>query len=219
MRLILIRHADSLHRQQDLIASSTACPGLTETGLQQAARLKQRLVTTGEAADCAALLVSPALRARQTAATIAPALPVSEIEELAGLAEIDTGTAEGSTWAAYHQQYGKFSLAADPHRPFAPGGESWSEYLERVHSVHLELAARFTGQTVVVVTHAGWIVAGLLSLLAIPHVNSRARIETSYTGITEWQVARDSAGRDRWQLARFNDCAHLYGSAYLQGQD
>ena len=66
------------------------------------------------------------------------------------------------------------------------------------------LAARHAGETVVAVTHAGFIVAALLDRFAIPRPGTGAWLEPAHTGMTEWRVLDG-----RWTLARFNDTAHL----------
>ena len=200
MRLLFIRHAESKHVQLGVITGRAICPGLTDHGFRQAQQLAERFRQTGELHDCAALLSSPLPRARQTAGAILPALPVKRIEECADLCEIDPGAAEGLTREAYRERYGDFDLTAFPDRPYAPGGESWDAFLERVRAVHARLAERFAGETVVAVTHAGFIVASMLVMFAVPASGSRAWLEPSHTGITEWQVEKG-----QWTLARYND--------------
>lgn len=66
------------------------------------------------------------------------------------------------------------------------------------------LAIQFAGQTVVAVTHVGFIVASLLVLFEIPRPGTGARLDPEETSLTEWRLAE--AHR---QLVRFNDTAHL----------
>jgi broad specificity phosphatase PhoE len=203
MRLVLIRHAESKHVRLKVITGRTICPGLTENGFIQAQRLAERFRESGELRDCAALFSSPLPRARQTAEAILPVFAGMMIEECADLCELDPGEAEGLTREAYRQRYGEFDLAAFPGRPYAPGGESWDGFLERVRAIHERLAERYAGKTVVAVTHAGFIVAAMLVMLAMPVSGARAWLEPSHTGITEWQVEKQ-----RWVLVRYNDTAH-----------
>src|SRR5712691_1614469 len=80
MRLVLIRHGESEHECRGIIAGASGCRGLTERGFQQTYALADRLRATGDLQECRALLCSPILRARQTAAVLAGALPVGAVE-------------------------------------------------------------------------------------------------------------------------------------------
>ena len=64
MRLLLIRHADSIHSREGRIADVGGCRGLTETGVAQSQALQQRFAASGELSDCRVLLSSPVRRAR-----------------------------------------------------------------------------------------------------------------------------------------------------------
>ena len=153
MRLILIRHAESRHSFEKIIAVRSACPGLTETGFAQARALAQRLRTTCDLGEAPRLLCSPALRARQTAEAIASALGLAVWED-DRLIEMNTGEAEGMTRVEYDARYGPFSPVAEPTRPFAPGGENWEQFTARVVATQQAIALAHPGQTVVAVIHA-----------------------------------------------------------------
>jgi 2,3-bisphosphoglycerate-dependent phosphoglycerate mutase len=204
MRLILIRHGASFHSLRGIIANGPSCPGLTDVGLQQAELLARRLRITPELLGCHTLLSSPVLRAYQTADVIARSLNISAVIQDRDLTEIDPGQAEGLSWEAYRSQFGEFDLPLDPSRPFAPGGENWLQFIGRAQTTLNKLAETYAGQTVLVVTHAGFIVASLLILLDIPRGGNRAHLEPLHASLTEWQIASG-----RWTLARYNDTAHL----------
>jgi broad specificity phosphatase PhoE len=206
MKLVLIRHAESHHGRQGIIAGPGHCAGLTEVGQQQAAGLAARLARSGELNNCRRLLSSPVLRAQQTAAVVQAALAWPDSEDDQRLCEIDPGAANGMGWADYRQRYGEFDLIAQPARPFAPGGESWNTFLRRVELTMADLAERHAGQTVVAVSHAGFIVGALLALFAIPRPGTGARIDPGHTSLTTW---RHEGGV--WQLDQFNDRLHLIG--------
>ena len=154
--------------------------------------------------DCQALLCSPVLRALQTAEVLARTLPVEPIEQDCDLCELHPGEADGLSWGANRATYGAFDLLTSPTRAYAPGAESWLEFIDRVRATLERLARRFAGQTVVAVTHAGFIVASVLVLFAIPRPGTGARLDPDYTSLTEWHVAQAM-----WQLVRFNDTSHL----------
>lgn len=204
MRLILIRHGESEHGKRRLIAGVAGCLGLTELGRVQARALADRLAATGELGDCAALLHSPVPRARQTAEIVGRALPGVQLAEEPGLAELLPGVADGMVWPDYAATHGAFDMTAEPERPFAPAGESWRQFMERVESTMAGLAERYAGQTVVGVSHGGFVMASLLALFAIPRPGTGAWLEPGFASLTEWK-----RGERGWQLERYNDAAHL----------
>ena len=200
MRLILIRHAESRHTIEKIIAVHSACPGLTEAGFAQARALAQRLKTTRELGDSPILLCSPALRARQTADIIASALGLQPTED-DRLIEMHTGEAEGLTGTEYQARYGSFSPPAEPTRPFAPGGENWEQFTERVVATQHAIALNHPGQTVAAVTHAGFIVVSFLMLMGCAPEAQRAWIDPAFTALTEWEWMET---RELWRLIRYN---------------
>lgn len=203
MRLLLIRHGESDHALRQVIAEKR-CRGMSQRGFEQIELLAQRLAATGEASECQALMCSPVLRARQTAEALARTLLAGPIEQDTDLCELHPGEADGLSWEAYRATYGAFDLVTSPARAFAPGAESWQEFLERVRATLDRLATRFTGQTVVAATHAGFIVASVLVLFDIPRPGTGTRLDPGYSSLTEWRVEEG-----RWQLVRFNDVTHL----------
>lgn len=205
MRLVLIRHGASEHSSRGIIADVAGCTGLTEHGRTQASALVDRLRATGELSDCDILLSSPAPRARQTAELLANALPVGAIKVDDDLREVRPGDAEGLSWEEYRATYGAFELHASPNRPFAPGGETWAEFIARVQTAHQRLAERFAGRTVVAVSHAGFVVASLFLLFDIPWSGRAAYLEPTHTALTEWRVSGTT-----WTLMRYNDASHLH---------
>jgi broad specificity phosphatase PhoE len=203
MRLILVRHGESEHGRRRLIAGRSGCLGLTERGKEQAAAVAGRLRASGEFGEGVRLLTSPVLRAWQTAERIAVALGVEAAVD-DGLREVEPGAADGMAWEAYVEQYGAFDMVAEPERPFAPGGESWLDFTGRVGATMARLGEQLAGQTVVAVTHGGFIVVAMLVLFAIPRPGTRAYLEPGYTSLTEWRF-----GEGVWRLERYNDTCHL----------
>ena len=195
--------------QQDIIVGESNCPGLTEEGFRQADLLARRLGTLPERADCHTLLSSPVLRAYQTAEVLAHRLTINPILSDRDLTEVRPGAAEGLTQDAYRAQYGAFDLPANPTRPFALGGENWLQFTARVHTTLYRLAETYADQTVLVVTHAGFIVAALLTLFDVPQsaTGRVARFELDNTSLTEWHIANGI-----WTLTKYNDTTHLAGA-------
>ncbi len=203
---MLVRHGESEHGLRRMIAGQAGCLGLTERGFQQAHRLGERLAKTGEA-NQAVLLSSPVLRAHQTAEVLAASLPLAPLVQDDDLSELLPGEADGLHWESYVAKYGEFDLVSSPTRPFAPGGESWSDFTQRVGATLQRLAQTYRGQTIVAVTHGGFIVTAMLVLFDIPRPGTGARMDPLHTSITEWRVSQQT-----WRLVRFNDFCHLQDS-------
>jgi probable phosphoglycerate mutase len=154
-RLLCIRHAEStwnaLGRWQ-----GQADPPLSAAGRSAAERLAERLA--GELGDCAAIVSSDLLRARETAGILGRVLG-HEPEHWPLLREADIGSwsgrATGEIEALWPDDYRRFR-AGDPElRP--GGGESRRALRERALAGVRALARRFGAGPVVVVTHLGWI--------------------------------------------------------------
>jgi probable phosphoglycerate mutase len=212
VRLVLIRHGESHHNLSGVIGGPVGCAGLTERGVRQARALARRLAATGELSDCRAVLCSPWPRARQTAEELLPSLPVDSVAIDDGLCELLPGEADGLPWETYRARYEVFDPEAFPTRPFSPGGESWSDFTNRVEAMLGRLAERFDGQTVVAVTHGGVVVLSFCALFGIAPFGAgrRAYVDPAHTSLTEWAVS----GRT-WRLVRYNDAGHLANASYL----
>lgn len=208
MRLLLIRHAQRAPEPFQYLGDHNLGPCLTEHGQHQARQLAARFRASGEVDDCSVLLSSPMLRARQTAEILTEALPVKTCIQLPELRELDFGEASGLPAEEYKARYGELNPFAAPDRPVAPGGESWNMFTARVRVFHLRMAEQYPGQTVVAVSHGGFIWVSLVVMLGVPSSAQRAFLDPSFTGITEWEFMQD---RGLWVLNRYNDIAHLKG--------
>lgn len=205
MRLILVRHGDAYAGFDGVVSGPRGCRGLTDLGRRQATALGSYLAETGHLrADV--LLSSVLPRAIETAQIIAPALGFDGFTRRCDLCEIHTGAADGLEWEDYATHYGSFNMEAEPERVFAPGGESWQTFHERVTALFDDLAAEFAGRTVVAVCHAGVIVASIRMLLGVPQPGTGTRLQPTNTGLTEWEHEET---RRRWTLHSFNEQAHL----------
>lgn len=206
MRLVLVRHGDAHAGFHGVIGGPTGCAGLTDRGRIQAEALRDHLARSGRvAADV--LLASTLPRAIETAEIIAPGLGVQTFGRECDLCEVHPGEADGLEWAEYGTRYGSFDMEAEPDRVFAPEGESWNSFHERVEQVLERLARDYAGQTVVAVCHAGVILASMRLLLAMPRSTAdAARLHPVNTGLTEWE---HDEMLDRWALRSFNEAGHL----------
>jgi broad specificity phosphatase PhoE len=205
MRLILVRHGEAYAGFSGVIGGRTGCTGLTPHGRRQAEALRDHLSAFGRVrAD--ALVASELPRAIETAQIIAPGLGFETFAQHCDLCEVHTGEADGLEWTEYASRHGSFDMEAEPDRVFAPEGESWNSFHDRVRQMLHRLVAEYPGQTVVAVCHAGVIQATVRVLLGIPHPGTGAQLRPTNTGLTEWEHD-DSLGR--WTLHAFNDAGHL----------
>jgi probable phosphoglycerate mutase len=205
VRLILVRHGDAHAGFHGVIGGPKGCTGLTPLGRAQADALRDHLAASGRVrADV--LLASVLPRAIETASIIAPGVQLEVSGHECDLCEVHTGEADGLTWTEYAARYGTFDMEAEPDRVFAPAGDSWNSFHERVQRMLLRMADDYKGQTVVAVCHAGVIMASVRLLLGVPHPGTGARLRPTNTGLTEWE---HDLTLDRWTLHSFNETGHL----------
>lgn len=205
MRLVLVRHGEAHAGFSGVIGGPTGCAGLTAHGRRQAEALRDHLADTGRVkADV--LLVSVLPRAIETAQIIAPALGLEIARHECDLCEVHTGAADGLEWEEYDLRYGAFNMEAEPDRVFAPEGESWNSFHERVQGMLQRLAADHPDETVVAVCHAGVIIAAMRGILGIPLLGGSAQLRPTNTGLSEWE---HDPVLDRWTLHSFNETGHL----------
>ena len=208
MRLLLVRHGDAHAGFHGVIGGERGCAGLTELGRTQAEALRDRFARSrGWRADV--LLASVLPRAIETATIIAPGLGLEIGGQECDLCEVHTGEADGLTWTAYTDRYGSFDMETEPDRVFAPSGDSWNTFHERVERILERLAAEYEGRTVVAVCHAGVIMASMRLLLGLPQGSTSARLRPTNTGLTVWE---HDPSLDQWSLHTFNDASHLPGA-------
>jgi probable phosphoglycerate mutase len=203
-RVVLVRHAEGRVNVDGMIGGLSGCTGLTELGRHQATLLRQRWAGAGF--HPAAMVTSPVRRARETAHILAAGFEYLTVAEDRDLLELYLGEADGLSWQEYDARYGRFNLVAEPSRPFAPGAECWNDAIARTRLWFHEVTVRFGGESVVAVTHTGFIVASLLELLVVNPSTERGGLDPRFTSITIWRF--DGA---RWALQCFNDIAHLEG--------
>lgn len=203
--VLLVRHAQSYASVKKMIAGGASCLGITEPGRDQAERLTARLLAERLRPD--ALVTSPVRRARETAAILASGLGLGQPVLEPGVRELDFGVADGLSIDDYARIHGEFDMTAEPDRPFATGGESWSGFLVRAGRTMRELADRYPGGTVLVVCHAGLVCAATAALLDVAPPVLFTDASPAATSITEFVY--DGAG---WSLLRYDDAAHLDGT-------
>lgn len=205
MRLILVRHGDAFAGLRGPIAGPSGCRGLTELGRRQAGLLRDDLER--RRLDVDTIVTSELPRAIETAEIVAPGLGIPLGPRDCDLCEVHTGDADGLDWEEYHDRFGSFDMALEPERVFAPGGDSWSSFHQRVDRAMHRIADEYADDTVMAFCHAGVIIASLRNMLGDgADDRSHARLVPTNTSLTEWEFADD-----RWTLRCYNGARHLAG--------
>lgn len=209
-RLVLVRHGESIVTVNRVIGGVRSCTGLSDLGRQQAERLRDRLASTGEIKPDV-LLSSDFPRAIETAEIIQSAggmeIAAEPFEQLSGFGEHDPGPEiDGMTFAAYVDQFGTPDWSGDPHVSIFPGGETTFQFHGRVQIALNDVVKSHAGKSVVIACHGGVVDAALRHLLDLP-MTGGFELPTLNTSLTEFV----STSSGRWQLARYNDSAHLAG--------
>lgn len=205
MRLILVRHGDAHAGLSGVIAGPRGCRGLTDLGRAQAGRLRDHLASTRHLA-VDVVVASELPRAIETAQIVAPALGIADIPQDCELCEVHTGDADGTDWAEYPTTFGDFDMEAEPDRAFAPGGDSWNSFHDRVGDMMERLAVDHTDRTVMAFCHAGVIAASLRVRFDLPRSSGGVRLLPTNTGLTTWEHDHTI---DRWTLRGYDDASHL----------
>jgi len=158
--LVLVRHGrTALTESKRISGGGGEDPQLSDAGNADAAAVAAELAKLGVSGPWAhlkpitAVVASPMMRTKETAAHIAEALNLKGIVH-EGLREIDFGVWDGLT--------NEEAKALDPQRfakwqgswEVAPdGGESLAEFDDRIRAARNDILERFAGQTVAVVAH------------------------------------------------------------------
>jgi probable phosphoglycerate mutase len=147
---------------------------------------------------------SPLKRARQTAEAIAAAhrLPVEVVDDLV---ETDFGVWEGLTFAQAFEVDGALLRTWHGSPDVAPpGGESFAAVGERVERARAALVEKYTGATVVAVTHVTPIKLLLCAVLEAPPVALfRLHLDTASVSVVDYFADGNASVRV------VNDTSHL----------
>jgi ribonuclease H / adenosylcobalamin/alpha-ribazole phosphatase len=194
-RLIFLRHGETAHTVDKRFSGSGGDdPGLSETGRRQAeaaARYIAGLAGDGAtAADPAglgpidAVISSPMLRTRQTAAVVAERLGL-EVEVRDAWVECSFGDWDGHTFAEVQEKWPDALNAWLGSTTVAPpGGESFDACARRARSARDAVLSSYPGKTVVVVTHVTPIKLMVRGVLQAP-MTSLFRMELKPATVTE----------------------------------
>jgi 2,3-bisphosphoglycerate-dependent phosphoglycerate mutase len=204
-RIVLVRHGEAVCNVNGIVGGQLGCSGLTELGRRQVSALATRLASSGELAGATALYASTLPRAVETAGILRPEVGNGslEIHQDCALCELHPGEADGLGWQEVVDRFGVPEWDTDPDLLIAPGGESWSGFVDRASGAVRDLADRHPGELVVAAVHAGVIEATMIGFLQMPPAAARrgwARIV--HASMTEWEWMPT---RSQWVLIRFND--------------
>jgi len=213
-RLVLIRHGESRTSVARAIGGPRTCSGLSELGVQQCERLRDRIAST-DGFDGAVLYASAYKRAIETAEVVAPALGSDEVQVEDGFGEHDPGPdCDGLTFDEFVERHGQPDWESDPDAVTFPGGETVAQFHRRVHQAMDDVLAGHLGATVVVCCHGGVVNAILRRVLGTA-MTGTFELYTTNASITELLLVREG----RWRLLRYNDSGHLAGlPAYTSRQ-
>ncbi len=167
-RLILVRHGQTRHTTAEVISGAgfQPEPGLDEQGIAQAQAAAHRLAALTGSID--QVVVSPLLRARQTAEIITGQLGIGSVDASLAWSEADFGQWEGLTVLDVVQRYpGAWEqMISDPDIG-PPGGETLAEVRRRVSAAWRGLLV--PSRTTLVVTHLTPIRIVIAEALNTPH--------------------------------------------------
>ncbi|MBN1172989.1 MAG: histidine phosphatase family protein [Micromonosporaceae bacterium] len=206
--LVLARHGEAICNTTGIAGGEHGCTGLSSRGRQQAARLAARLAAEHQRRPFDVWYTTPRRRVRETAKIIGADLPLAATidHDLRGP---DHGEADGRPWHHIKTAFGG-PPQHDPDQPYAPGAETWNQYLDRATTALQAILDRHAGQRILIVAHGETIEAAHILLLHLPAtVRTGIGLVTDHTGITHWQQHVNRFDRHVWMLAAHNDTSHL----------
>lgn len=205
-RLVLVRHGESRATIERFVGGPRSCTGLTDRGRLQAEALRNRL-SAGHDVEATALFASNFPRALETANIIAPSIGALPVSVDSGWGEHDPGPdCDGMTYDEFIERFGVPRWDGDPHDVVYPGGETISQFHDRVMEALRRTVRQHEGGTVVIACHAGVIDAVMRNTLHM-HQTGKFELHTQNTSLTELLHVQGS----KWRLLRYNDSAHLHG--------
>ncbi|MFD7101805.1 bifunctional RNase H/acid phosphatase [Streptomyces celluloflavus] len=200
---VLLRHGETaLTPEKRFSGSGGGDPELSAAGRRQATAAAAALAARG---TVQAVVSSPLRRCRETADTVAARLGL-EVRIEDGLRETDFGAWEGLTFAEVRELHPEDLTAWLGSTKAAPtgGGESFATVARRVAVARDKLIARYTGKTVLLVTHVTPIKTLVRLALGAPP-ESLYRMELSAASLSA--VAYYADGNASLRL--LNDTSHL----------
>lgn len=166
MEILLVRHGESTANTDRVLSNTGWRHGLTKRGIEQSKHAAERLIPFFGRPD--RIYASGLRRAHETAAIIAEASSV-EMRTLPELVEVSVGILEGKSdsdsWRLHNSIWDRWFLKGESDARI-PGGESLREATSRFKSVIRRLEEEEGPDSrLVLVTHGGFMLAGLLNLV------------------------------------------------------
>lgn len=207
MRLLLVRHGESQGNVEFRLQGRREFP-LTPRGIAQAQALGERLAVLRPSA----VYSSPIRRALDTAAIIAGACRLEPIPD-ERFQEYDFGEAlSGLTWQEIRERAPDVlaALAGDgPDFPRYPGEEGRAAFKARVGRALADILQRHDdGESVVVVTHAGPIVALVMTATGREYARP-IPFNIDNASLTTLEYNGTGAGAPHPVVVGLNDTCHL----------
>ena len=206
-RVLAIRHGETAWNVDTRIQGKLDI-GLNEKGRDQAQRLGAALAKSQAQQPITAIYSSDLWRAYDTALAISKAIHVPVVSD-EGLRERGFGVFEGKTFDEIAQLWPDQSQrwrARDP--DFAPeGGESLTQFRDRILSASQALTARHPGEQIALVAHGG-----------VMDVLYRAATGQGIQAPRTWSLGNAVINRLLWSptaftLVGWNDAQHLEDAA------
>jgi 2,3-bisphosphoglycerate-dependent phosphoglycerate mutase len=206
--LVITRHGEAHNNTAGVVGGEQGCTGLSDKGRRQAHQLAKRLAREHAARPFDAFYGTPRRRVRDTIDIITAELPLAAtvLPELRGP---DHGDADGRSWHDIKTAFGG-PPQHNPDQPYAPGSETWNEYLDRATTALRQILDQHAGQRILIAAHGETIEAAHVLLLQLPPpVRLGIGFVTDHTAMTRWQHHVNRFGREVWMLAAHNDTRHL----------
>lgn len=203
--LLLTRHGEAHCNLSGVAGGEKTCTGLTDRGRTQVRLLAERLYAE---ALPDVLYAAPRRRVQESAQILSGTLGLPmHIEP--GLSGPHHGDADGRPWDEIKTAFGG-PPQSDPGRPYAPGSETWNQYLARAGAALSELIRRHDGQRILIAGHGETVDAAATLLFGFsPGSCTRVGFESAHASITRWNMQRNRFGQEIWILAALNDTRHL----------
>ncbi len=193
--VVLVRHGRSSANVEGVLAGRARGVRLDDTGLEQAARVGERLA----AVPLAAVVTSPLERCRQTAAAVVAAQPAERGVRAVtdrGLVECDYGEWQGRTIKELLKEPLWKTVQTQPSAVLFPGGESMAAMQARVvaavraHDAEVE-AEHGPGAVWAAVSHGDLIKAVLADALGM-HLDlfQRLHVDPASVSVVRYTVTR-----------------------------
>jgi 2,3-bisphosphoglycerate-dependent phosphoglycerate mutase len=206
--LVLARHGEANCNVTGTVGGEHGCTGLSPRGNDQITQLAARLATEHRERPFDAFYGTPRRRVTDTTAIITAALPLTAtvVDDLRGP---DHGHADGQPWHEVKTAFGG-PPQHNPDLPYAPGSETWNQYLARATTALRDILDRHTGQRILIAAHGETIEAAHVLLLQLPpQTRLGLGFVTDHACITRWQQHVNRFDRHVWMLAAHNDTRHL----------